>query len=69
MRRVFEGKPILAPGTFVLHPSAQEYVQFETCIRFKLSKIRVERMKQEKWSMVAYRICLRFCSPLILRLC
>ena len=54
VRSIFEGKPTPAPGTFFIL-TAQEYVQFETCIRFKLSKTRVKKMKQEKWSMVAYR--------------
>ncbi|KAI0724335.1 hypothetical protein C8T65DRAFT_733972 [Cerioporus squamosus] len=54
VRRIFAGKPTPALGTFFIL-TAQEYVQFETCIRFKLSKTRIEKMKQEKWSMVAFR--------------
>ncbi|TFK90199.1 hypothetical protein K466DRAFT_543778 [Polyporus arcularius HHB13444] len=54
VRRIFEGKPTPAPGTFFIL-TAQEYVQYETCIRFRLSKTRYEKMKQEKWSTVAYR--------------
>ncbi|KAH9848533.1 hypothetical protein C2E23DRAFT_785783 [Lenzites betulinus] len=54
MRAVFEGSASPAPGSFFVL-TAQELVQYETRIRFKLSKGRVERMKAEKWSVVAYR--------------
>ncbi|KAI0719798.1 hypothetical protein C8T65DRAFT_802334 [Cerioporus squamosus] len=54
MRGIFEGKPTPTPGTFFVL-TAQEYVQYQTCVRFRLSRRRVERMRKEKWSMVAYR--------------
>ncbi|KAL1948087.1 hypothetical protein VTO73DRAFT_12162 [Trametes versicolor] len=54
MARIFEGKGEPAPGTFFVL-TMQEYVQYETRIRFKLSRRRVARMRTEKWSMMAYR--------------
>ncbi|EIW51999.1 uncharacterized protein TRAVEDRAFT_136302 [Trametes versicolor FP-101664 SS1] len=54
MRRIFEGTASPPPGTFFVL-TAQELVQYDTRIRFRLSKRRVERMHVEKWSMVAYR--------------
>lgn len=54
MRRIFEGTASPPPGTFFVL-TAQELVQYDTRIRFRLSKRRVERMRVEKWSMVAYR--------------
>ncbi len=51
---IFEGKASPAPGTFFILTS-QEHVQYETSIRFRLSRRRVEKMRKEKWSMVAYR--------------
>ncbi|KAI0366568.1 hypothetical protein BV20DRAFT_1055566 [Pilatotrama ljubarskyi] len=54
MRAVFEGKPTPPPGTFFFL-TAQELVQYDRRIRFRLSRRRVERMKGEKWSMIAYR--------------
>ena len=54
VQKIFEGKTEPPPGTFFIF-TAQEYVQYQTKIRFKLSKRRVERMRAEKWSMVVYR--------------
>ncbi|KAI0672184.1 hypothetical protein C8Q78DRAFT_971990 [Trametes maxima] len=54
IRDVFEGRPSPAPGAFFVL-TAQELVQFEKRIRFRLSHRRVERMRAEKWSMLAYR--------------
>lgn len=54
MEAIFEGKASTAPGSFFVL-TAQECVQFESRVRFRLSRRRVERMKLEKWSMVAYR--------------
>ncbi|KAI0366567.1 hypothetical protein BV20DRAFT_1002228 [Pilatotrama ljubarskyi] len=54
MRAIFEGRSSPAPGTFFVL-TAQELVQYDRRIRFRLSKQRVERLKREKWSMVAYR--------------
>ncbi|KAI0657611.1 hypothetical protein C8Q70DRAFT_1055762 [Cubamyces menziesii] len=54
MGRIFEGKAEPAPGTFFIL-TMQEYVQYQECIRFKLSKKRVERMRKEDWYMMAYR--------------
>ncbi|TFK84367.1 hypothetical protein K466DRAFT_625040 [Polyporus arcularius HHB13444] len=55
MRDIFEGRGTPAPGTFFVL-TAQEYVQYQTCVRFRLSRPRVERMRGETgWSMVAYR--------------
>ncbi|KAI0672199.1 hypothetical protein C8Q78DRAFT_971550 [Trametes maxima] len=51
---IFEGKRGPAPGTFFVL-TMQEYVQYQTRIRFKLSRKRVERMRGEKWFMIAYR--------------
>ncbi len=55
MRDIFEGRSTPAPGTFFVL-TVQEYVQYQTCVRFRLSRRRVERMRGEAgWSMVAYR--------------
>lgn len=54
MRAIFEEKASPAPGSFFVL-TAQEYVQYRIRVRFRLSRRRVERMKQEKWCMVAYR--------------
>ncbi|RPD61780.1 hypothetical protein L226DRAFT_506692 [Lentinus tigrinus ALCF2SS1-7] len=54
MRDIFEGDPSPAPGTFFIL-TAQEYVQYQSCVRFRLSRKRVERMRRKGWSMVAYR--------------
>ncbi|KAI0672209.1 hypothetical protein C8Q78DRAFT_1188078 [Trametes maxima] len=56
MRSVFSsghpGAP--APGTFFVLTAAED-VQIRSRICFRLSKKRMERIKGEKWSMVAYR--------------
>ncbi|KAI0357688.1 hypothetical protein OH77DRAFT_1421780 [Trametes cingulata] len=54
MARIFEGKATPPPGTFFVL-TMQEYVQYESRIRFKLSRKRVERMRKEGWSMMMYR--------------
>ncbi|TFK84369.1 hypothetical protein K466DRAFT_527474 [Polyporus arcularius HHB13444] len=56
IQKIFEGKASPPPGTFFVM-TAQEYVQYETRVRFRLSRRRVERMRKEssKWSMMAYR--------------
>ena len=55
IRTIFEGKQTPPPGTFFIL-TAQEHVQYQTSIRFRLSKTRVEAMRKERlWSMVAYR--------------
>ncbi|TFK84364.1 hypothetical protein K466DRAFT_527460 [Polyporus arcularius HHB13444] len=53
---LFEGSASPAPGTLFIM-TAQEHVQYQECIRFRLSRRRVERMKKEsaRWSMVAFR--------------
>ncbi|OJT04049.1 hypothetical protein TRAPUB_5285 [Trametes pubescens] len=48
---IFEGAASPPPGTFFVL-TAQELVQYETHIRFRLSTCRIERMRAEKWSMV-----------------
>ncbi|KAI0649827.1 hypothetical protein C8Q79DRAFT_1033643 [Trametes meyenii] len=56
MRSVFSsghpGAP--APGTFFVLTAAED-VQIRSRIRFRLSQKRMERIKGESWSMVAYR--------------
>ncbi|KAI0357701.1 hypothetical protein OH77DRAFT_1475432 [Trametes cingulata] len=54
MRAVFEGKATPPPGTFFFL-TAQELVQYDRRICFRLSRRRVERMKGEKWNLIAYR--------------
>ncbi len=56
MGKIFEGKASPRPGTFFVL-TAQEYVQYQTRVRFRLSRRRVERMKAEskRWCMIAYR--------------
>ncbi|TBU53623.1 hypothetical protein BD310DRAFT_887493 [Dichomitus squalens] len=54
IEKIFEGDPSPAPGTFFVL-TAQEHVQYDESIRFRLSKRRVDRMRNEKWNMVAYR--------------
>ncbi len=54
MKAIFEGKKSPAPGSFFVL-TAQECVQYESRVRFRLSRHRVKRMKQEKWRMVVYR--------------
>ncbi len=54
MHGIFEGKPTPAPGLFFLLTSPEDVVYWDK-IRFRLSRLRVERMRAEKWSMVAYR--------------
>ncbi|KAI9060048.1 hypothetical protein FKP32DRAFT_1679333 [Trametes sanguinea] len=51
---VFEGAKSPAPGSFFIL-TAQDVMQYDTRIRFRLSKRRVEKMKEEKWAMLAYR--------------
>ena len=56
LQKVFEGRATPAPGTFFVL-TALEYVHYVECIRFKLSRRRVERMRREsaRWSAMAYR--------------
>lgn len=54
MKAIFEGRKSPAPGSFFIL-TAQECVQYESRVRFRLSRHRVKRMKQEKWRMVVYR--------------
>ncbi|KAI0772968.1 hypothetical protein BD413DRAFT_492417 [Trametes elegans] len=54
IREVSEGGANPVPGTFFIL-TVQELVQFETRIRFRLSTRRIARMREEKWSMAAYR--------------
>ncbi|KAI0687197.1 hypothetical protein C8T65DRAFT_770881 [Cerioporus squamosus] len=54
VHEVFEGKPTPAPGmVFIL--TAPEHVVYWDKIRFRLSRLRVERMRAQRWSMVVYR--------------
>ncbi|KAI0687196.1 hypothetical protein C8T65DRAFT_835299 [Cerioporus squamosus] len=54
MGSIFEGTSSPAPGLlFVL--TAPEDVMHHEKIQFRLRRRRVERMRKEKWSMVAYR--------------
>ena len=54
IRKIFEGGSIPAPGTFFIL-TAQDYVHFQKCVRFRLSRKRMERMRLQKWNMVAFR--------------
>ncbi|KAI0366582.1 hypothetical protein BV20DRAFT_971762 [Pilatotrama ljubarskyi] len=54
MARIFEGKAQPRPGTFFVL-TMTEYVQYESRVRFKLSRKRVEWMRKEGWSMMMYR--------------
>ncbi|PIL28785.1 hypothetical protein GSI_08829 [Ganoderma sinense ZZ0214-1] len=54
IERIFEGGATPAPGTFFVL-TAVEHVQYDECVRFRLSRRRVERMRREKWNMLAYR--------------
>ncbi|RDX52492.1 hypothetical protein OH76DRAFT_1480607 [Lentinus brumalis] len=54
MHDIFEGKLTPSPGSFFVL-TAPEHVVYWDKIRFRLSRQRVERMRAEKWSMVAYR--------------
>lgn len=56
VKNIFEGKTSTAPGTFFVL-TAQEHVQYQVSVRWRLSRERAERMRSEslKWSMVAYR--------------
>ncbi|OBZ76423.1 hypothetical protein A0H81_03125 [Grifola frondosa] len=51
---VLEGRATPAPGTFFIL-TTQEFMDYRTRIRWRMSKRRVEKMKEEKWSMVAFR--------------
>ena len=55
MPRIFEGQTEPRPGTFFVL-TAQEHVDYEVSIRFKLSLSRVQRMRRDgMWYMCAYR--------------
>lgn len=54
VERIFEGGATPAPSTFFVL-TAVEHVQYDECVRFRLSKRRVERMRGEKWNMLVYR--------------
>ena len=54
IRSVFEGSASPKPGTFFVL-TAVDVVQFDTCIRFRMSKKRVATLKEEKWAMVTFR--------------
>ncbi|KAI0658112.1 hypothetical protein C8Q70DRAFT_201642 [Cubamyces menziesii] len=54
IRSVFEGSASPKPGTFFVL-TAVDVVQFDTRIRFRMSKKRVATLKEEKWAMVAFR--------------
>ncbi|KAI0719793.1 hypothetical protein C8T65DRAFT_736352 [Cerioporus squamosus] len=52
---ILEGKASPAPGSFFIL-TAQEHVQYETTVRFRLSRRRMEKMRKQQWSsMVAYQ--------------
>ena len=54
MPSIFEGRSTPPRGTFFVL-TVQEHVQYESCVRFRLSRRRMERMRAERWRMVAYR--------------
>ena len=56
MADVFEGLHVPPPGTFFVL-TALEYVHYVDRIRFKMSRLRVERMRREsgRWCAMAYR--------------
>ncbi|OSD01022.1 hypothetical protein PYCCODRAFT_1478791 [Trametes coccinea BRFM310] len=54
LHSVFEGATSHAPGSFFIL-TAQDVMQYDKRIRFRLSRRRVEKMKEEKWAMLAYR--------------
>ncbi|KAI0329760.1 hypothetical protein GY45DRAFT_1279063 [Cubamyces sp. BRFM 1775] len=54
IRSVFEGSSASKPGTFFVLTAA-DVVQYDTCIRFRMSKKRIATLKEEKWAMVAFR--------------
>ena len=54
IERIFEGDATPAPGTFFVL-TAVEHVQYDECVRFRLSRRRVERMRRERWNMLVYR--------------
>ncbi|KAI0357689.1 hypothetical protein OH77DRAFT_1502792 [Trametes cingulata] len=54
MPSIFEGRTSPPPGSFFVL-TAQELLQYQTRVRFRLSRRRVERMKSEKWCMLVYR--------------
>ena len=47
-----EGAP--APGTFFVL-TALEHVHYERCVRFRMCRRHVERMREEKWSLMICR--------------
>ncbi|KAI0634386.1 hypothetical protein C8Q77DRAFT_1217561 [Trametes polyzona] len=51
---VFEGATSPPPNAFFVLTS-QDLVQYYARVRFRLSARRVQRMREEKWCMVAYR--------------
>lgn len=54
IRSVMEGKDVPPPGELHI-VTAPEAVQYQKRIVWKMSRKRVEKMRQEKWEMVAYR--------------
>ncbi|KAI0719796.1 hypothetical protein C8T65DRAFT_736355 [Cerioporus squamosus] len=54
VHEVFEGKATPAPGMFFVI-TGPEHVVYWDRIWFRLSGLRVERMRAEKWSIVVYR--------------
>ncbi|RDX52493.1 hypothetical protein OH76DRAFT_161993 [Lentinus brumalis] len=54
IQAVFEGKRTPVPGLFFVVTSP-EHIKYQEKIQFRLSRLRVERMRAEKWSVVAYR--------------
>ncbi|KAI0719797.1 hypothetical protein C8T65DRAFT_826784 [Cerioporus squamosus] len=54
MEDIFEGEPEPAPGTFFILTAPEDVMYLEK-LQFRLSRKRVERMRKEKWSVVAYR--------------
>ncbi len=54
MENIFEGKSSPAPGTFFTLTAPEDVMYLER-LQFRMSRKRVERMRKEKWSVVAYR--------------
>ncbi|KAI0357691.1 hypothetical protein OH77DRAFT_1435494 [Trametes cingulata] len=54
MRSIFEGRTSPPVGSFFIL-TAQDVLQYQSRVRFRLSRKRVERMKAEKWCMLVYR--------------
>ena len=56
LKSVFEGKDHPEQGTFLVL-TAQEHVQYQTSVRWRMNWARVERMKSQslRWSMIVYR--------------